>query len=344
MKILQNSLIILVITCLAFFSSCTDEIEISDASITQSLVLNSIINPDSIVSIELSETKTIPGVSTSYYPIKGATVILFENNVEKEILNYTKNTSDGDSAAIYESNSFYPEADKTYRVEVSNTDFDDIDCETTIPTPIAIESLDTICEDNSSNMTFEVTFTDSANVNNYYRILIRKTRGYLSTEWNGDTHTYDSVIVVTSSLDGTYLDSEDPVFVGTENADDYLLDTESDDNEFNIFSDELFDGQSYTLDFSYYARYLKPSYLETDKGEFYKFTILLQSISYEEYKYLRTYANFEWNEGGNLSEPVQVYSNIDNGTGIFAGFSTDSASLMNGEYPMDGITYVTDDE
>ncbi len=342
MKKLRYTIYIFLISGLAILSSCEDEIKIDEGDLTKNLVLNSIINPDSLFSVELSETKSIPGSSSSYYPIKGATVMLYEDDTEKGTLSYTETTSD--SAAVYEYNSFYPVTDKTYRIEVSNTEYDDISCETSIPATVAIESLDTISNADDYDMTFELTFKDSANVTNYYRILLRTTRGYISTEWNEETQTDDTVICVYSSMQSTYLDSDDPVFVATENADDYLLDTESDENEFNIFSDDLFNGETYTLEFTHTGRYFNNLYVEKDKGEFYSLTVLLQSISYEEYEYLRTYANFEWNEGGTLTEPIQVYSNIDNGTGIFASFSTDSVTLINGEYPKDGINYVYEED
>ncbi len=335
---LRYSTYIISVLCLSFLFSCTKELEFDDSSVTQNLVLNSIITPDSLFSVELSETKSIAGTNTCYHPVNGATIMLYVDDTEKGSLTFKRVTSD--SVAVYTYDSYYPQNDKTYRLEVSNTAYDDASCETSIPKPVTIMSLDTISNDNSYEMTYEVTFKDSADVSNYYRILIRETKGYITSKWNEETQTEDTSIVVYSSLESNYLESDDPVFSGTESADDYLLDTEADENEFNIFSDELIDGQTYTLDFTRYGYYFDNSNTETDKGEFYCLTVLLQSISYDEYMYLNTFANDEWNEGSYLSEPIQVYSNLDTGTGIFAGFSTDSATIIKGTYPMDGVTYL----
>ncbi len=312
--------------------SCTDEIDVN-SSVDKELVLNSFISTDSIFSVEISATQYIAGKETNGFPtnLRYATINIFEDGTEKETLPFTEKTSD--NKALYKSQTFYPKTDKTYRIEVSNTNYDDISCETTIPIPVQIESLDTI-----STKTFKLTFKDSANINNYYRLLIKTTLGKI----NANSETEDTIIYVTSSLDGTNIESDDPVFDEDEDTDEELIDNASE--EFNIFSDDLFDGETYTLSFTYNAHYLKNSALDTDNGEFYFLTILLQSISYDEYKYLQTVALYDRDDDDELMEPVQIYSNIDSGTGIFAGYSTDSVTLEKGTYPMDGITYVYDDD
>jgi hypothetical protein len=40
---------------------------------------------------------------------------------------------------------------------------------------------------------------------------------------------------------------------------------------------------------------------------------------------------------------VPIYSNIENGNGIFAGYSVSEMELKIGEYPMEGIIYDLDE-
>ncbi len=51
---------------------------------------------------------------------------------------------------------------------------------------------------------------------------------------------------------------------------------------------------------------------------------MLRTLSSDQYHYLRTLQLQEFNEGDSFSEVVPVYNNIENGFGIFAGYSSDS--------------------
>lgn len=85
--------------------------------------------------------------------------------------------------------------------------------------------------------------------------------------------------------------------------------------KFIYFSDEGFDGELVTLKF-----FIVPMLIDLNRNQQVKF--VLKSISREYYEYLRT-TDFQQalEEEGNLSEPVQVETNIENGLGTFAGYS-----------------------
>jgi hypothetical protein len=81
------------------------------------------------------------------------------------------------------------------------------------------------------------------------------------------------------------------------------------------FSDEGFNGESVTLRF-----FIVPTLINLNKDQNIKF--VLKSITREYYEYLRT-SDFqqELEESGNLTEPVQVATNITNGLGTFSGYN-----------------------
>jgi hypothetical protein len=81
------------------------------------------------------------------------------------------------------------------------------------------------------------------------------------------------------------------------------------------FSDEGFNGESVTLKF-----FIVPTLINLSRDQNIKF--VLKSITRDYYEYLRT-SDFqqELQERGNLTEPVQVATNISNGLGMFAGYS-----------------------
>jgi hypothetical protein len=90
---------------------------------------------------------------------------------------------------------------------------------------------------------------------------------------------------------------------------------EVDGLKYIYFSDEGFNGESVTLKF-----FIVPTLINLNKDQNVKF--VLKSITQEYYEYLRT-SDFqqELEESGNLSEPVQIATNISNGLGMFAGYS-----------------------
>jgi hypothetical protein len=90
---------------------------------------------------------------------------------------------------------------------------------------------------------------------------------------------------------------------------------EIDGLKYIYFSDEGFNGESVTLKFS-----IAPTPINLNRDQNVKF--VLKSITREYYEYLRT-SDFQQQleERGDLSEPVQIATNINNGLGMFAGYS-----------------------
>lgn len=90
---------------------------------------------------------------------------------------------------------------------------------------------------------------------------------------------------------------------------------EIDGLKYIYFSDEGFNGESVTLKF-----FIIPTLVNLNRDQNVKF--VLKSITREYYEYLRT-SDFqqELEESGNLTEPVQIATNITNGLGMFAGYS-----------------------
>ncbi|MCT4616273.1 MAG: DUF4249 domain-containing protein [Marinifilaceae bacterium] len=80
-----------------------------------------------------------------------------------------------------------------------------------------------------------------------------------------------------------------------------------------IFSDKYFDGEKYTMKIRY-SNAVKA-------GENFGLTIYLMSISKNYYKFIVSYLRQKQNNEDYYAEPTQVFNNIENGFGVFAGFS-----------------------
>ena len=104
------------------------------------------------------------------------------------------------------------------------------------------------------------------------------------------------------------------VFPEPENEEPWYLEAFLSDNQFNgkeyeikvvVFPDDLFD----------------QAFPPGEKETYRKIQVKLYSINEEYYKYSKSYFDQMISKNNAFSEPVQVYTNIVNGAGIFTGAS-----------------------
>lgn len=335
-------------------TACQEEIKFKSNQISSKMVVNSFIEPDSLIKVLIAGSKPIPGVISNFNWIDNATVKLFVDGEEKETLTtYTTNTnSNRDYSFNYndtESNttigycsSLKAEVGKTYKLEITHPDYDNSTCETYIPQAIEIISVDTATIDYRNNWDYDrqqlkvaLKFKDPANEVNYYRLIAHLTQGIYIEKYYDKT-VIDSFVNVRES----YISIKDPVITPEqENANDFLFETPG--NPYNVFTDELIDGREYTVNFEItipnFYRNEKIDYLS--KGEFYQVKFLLQTLPRETYLFLKSSYDHHYYDGDLFAEPVQVFSNIENGLGIFGGQSNSVINISKGTYPMDNIDY-----
>ena len=91
------------------------------------------------------------------------------------------------------------------------------------------------------------------------------------------------------------------------------------ENIFNIFNDDLIDGKEYSLTFSYSLSCYPEAKNRT--------IICLQSINQYFHKYLKTFSAKYYYGDDFLLEPIQVYSNVKNGGGIFGSFNSNKVII-----------------
>jgi hypothetical protein len=137
---------------------------------------------------------------------------------------------------------------------------------------------------------FNIEIHDDAAVNNFYSIIAY----YLDTLFIDDSSSYE-----------VYLQKLDIA------SDDIFIDEASDWNEV-IFTDELFNGQKISIKINSDIQSYQP-------GMVIYWTLINHSEDYFMYK--KTFNVYQSVEGNPFAEPVQVFSNIKNGYGIFAGYS-----------------------
>lgn len=327
---MKNTYIQLAITLLltVFIVSCETEIEFNGKETAPSMVINSILNPDSAVKVHITKSKFFLDLDGPFDPITNATVQLYANDKLIEALNSTGNG--------YYTGTYKPFPGDIIKIIARNNEFDNVYSSTEIPVTASIKSVDTTSTTTKTSpliysgsyndegylntdtvgtisekkIKFTINIADRANYKNFYRLKV-KHRSYY------DNGTY--------SEHNTYFNSEDLVFGSTSETE---LFEEENTNYYHEFNDNLFDGKTYGLTFSistFQYNYFPGKEPEEDPWSpttiKQEILINIESISPAYYYYLNSRAkNNAYIEI--FSEPVQIYNNIVNGIGILGAYNT----------------------
>ena len=262
------------------------------------LVINSIFESDSTFKVHVSSSRSVIDTSP-FQNIGNAEVsIRDENGNIIENLNHVDN-------GFYVGQT-YPQENKTYTLQVNHSNFANITSSDSLPSPITINSVDTstIADPiNGDRLQITLDFDDPESSQNYYLIETYSVNEYLVIK-NSDTTEYE--------LDTTkqYMILTDEVFQNGG----------SPWREQGIFNDILFNGQNKALELE--IPYDNWTGIESGYEWSYKtlgVRVYLHNISKSYYYYRTSLELYQSASGNPFAQPVQVYSNIENGFGVFAG-------------------------
>jgi hypothetical protein len=240
--------------------------------------------------------------------IADATINIYENNILIKTIDTSfyklVNISD---EIIYYSTDLKPQIGKEYIVEISAEGYETIMAEGVLPNAVSFEVNQFVIIDSFKyeyplgvywldlKAEFNVRIDDPPFENNYYALYVL----YFDV---------DSNYFITYSLTTT---SDDLSIEGT---DDINLQSV-------LFTDKLFNGEQHEISFN-----VDCTSLPLDNSN--KVYVYLASYSEDTYLYRHSYALFQESYGDFFSQPVQVYSNIKNGYGIFGGYVTKRDSVV----------------
>jgi len=271
--------------------SCQKVIEIDPPPADSKVVVNSFFTNGSQIKVHLS--KSIGILENGFPECNDATVVLLINDVKTDTLY----SDDG-----YYYSRVIAEIGKSYSLVVSAPDLDSVFCEDIIPEKTIIQS---------SNLTDSVLIAED---------------GFLINELQLDFHDlagpnfYEveltAVTVISNYKMGLwFMKNSDPIITSTG-----LLDYNP---QTLIFSDKMFDGKTCSVKV-YYG-------IQPGEGD-YKLKITFRSISESYFKYKeKQFAylfSLENDIFSGMSEPIQLYSNITGGYGIFAGYTSDEKVII----------------
>lgn len=264
------------------------------------LVVNSYITPDSLMDFYVNKTADI--IDTNYNITQGS-IEIWEDDI---LLETIKEHKQGHFVSQYK-----PKINSLYKIVVE-ADGMQVSAQTTIPDSTHItnlnyvypagESFDTYFNGKYAQLFIEI---DDPITENFYEL----------TAWG-------------------YMPAENKYNLGQIRSYNYIIQAEGDiyTTQKLLFSDYLFNGQKVVLDAeSLNTTEARPIYIE---GSFFT-VIVLRTLSKEYYQYQKNLLKHFYNQGLiqlNTTEsiakmqltgtPIDVYSNIKGGYGIFAGYSS----------------------
>ena len=292
------------VSMLFLFPACVKEISLEKSNEYKALVINAIANPNEALSVRLSQT--LQATSSDKGLISNAEVQLFEN---EQYITTLANNGNG----MYTS-SLKPVAGKNYKILAIGDGFPVASAAEYIPQKIDL-----------SGFTFKYIGKVYSEYDNYD---INCIEAFLSFKDPPDQKNYYELIFISkgnSKDPGTYLL---PLFF-----DHPVLMNEGDASYrpyTYFFSDELFDGTDYTMN-------LKLSFLGGTKNGVLNpddYYVSFRSVSYNYYMYRKIWTRHKYNQPSKIifwedilkGEPIDMFTNVENGYGIFAGYTSDEKS------------------
>lgn len=294
---------------LIVLSSCEKELEIKTSEDENKIVINSIVNPDSLFRAEITKTFS-PYEKIIVQELENAQVAVYENDAFIENLSYHK--SPDDSLGRF-TGTFRPEIGSRYRIEVNEPNLGKARAEANIPARVNISQEKAVKikwgEDNLTSIRFNFSFVleDPVDEDHYFMTIEFPV-------FHVDTITRD-----TSFFEFQYCEIE----TGSLPLHQLYVCNGL------IFNDKSFNGTNHIISGSAttYVHAFSENTHDVDWDDrdktfyvdFSKMYIRFHHINYELYQFYSSHAKKLASENDLYSEPIPVYSNIENGYGIFGG-------------------------
>ncbi|MCB9230613.1 MAG: DUF4249 domain-containing protein [Bacteroidia bacterium] len=290
-KFIPYITLLLLLTAL---SGCEKEIPFKEDVVRPKLVVNCLFSNDSTWQAHISHSTTVLD-SNYFYPVTDAAVQVFDGS--GNVVATLQSTNNG----YYEAAGFTPAPSQTYRLEASAPGYESVSATDRTPGEVFITSIDTVSVQNQNGNTdleVTITFTDPAGESNYYLIDVLRWQQFI---FDVDTLNFSSF---------SSLACNDPN-IETDNG--FSLDGFNSNLYTTILlRDRNFDGQNYSLKFT--IPYWSDMYLRNVSA-----IIGLTASSEAFFNYRRSLDAYNRVYGDPFAQPVQVYTNVSNGHGIFAG-------------------------
>lgn len=305
----RNSILVFIIA-LILSTGCKEIIEYDEKSVREALVVSGILEKGKAIEIRLS--KSINRFDdVGYQQLEDKTIVYYEDGVRMGEL---RNAGRG----RYVSDDFLPTPGKAYRIEILENGKEIASAETFLPLPLSINGLDSVSRiiNGNKRLLVKLRFDEPPGTQNFYRLELREELfvPYLTSK--NEVSVQMITVPVEINTEKNWLIRGMGLFSENDKFYDWA------GNRFNIFSDRYIQGNKVSLE-------LDMPYFRTDSVLGTNRKIYLQNISRDYFYYLRSVMQQVSTSENPFNEPVQIYTNIKGGVGIFGAFSQSVDSLIH---------------
>ena len=314
-------------------ASCTKDTDLTFPSIPEQLVINGILHPDSTIRVSISKSLAVVETIRHFPLVENALVYLYEDGVRLGSLQYDGTAYGSD---------YYPAPGKHYTVEVSVQGYPQVTASDIVPQKLHM----TACYKpqawySYANLAIQTTIDDNRQESNYYwlGLLVKQYDSFDSIRCvevgQGRTCSFnDSSMVVTNQLSYLYSNSTIP-----DNFNSFIDNTANGVRSFDSYvrlEDKALNSATTTLELTGDGIFFN-NINEIDSNQ--SLIVKGVSASYHYDRYLKSsmiyYLNNEYasedddSRPNPFAEPAQIYSNVENGLGIFAAYNSVSIAVEN---------------
>ena len=301
--------------------SCTKELPYPDLNKDDYLVVNGLLSPETGASIHLSQSCHISDTQCGQKNIEDAQVFLKDES-GNQLVELTHQ-----AAGLYEAKGFQIDYNKTYMIEAISAGMESIQAKTNTPKPFnsTLIDFDEKIYEGFLCRTFEIEIKDNPDETNYYLIdgwidiLNGNHDEGLGIEFNGYQLPHTGFVTKDVNADNGAMISNTDIKP-------YPI-------EYVFLSDENFNGETYKLEFGLYDEDLS-----FDKDFVLEAHLSIKSVSKDLFDYYKSITLYKLTASNLLSEPEQIFSNIEKGVGILGGFTQEEiiVNLPKTEHFFDG--------
>jgi hypothetical protein len=310
----------LFLVVLVAFFGCEKDLEYDLPGALPRLVVNSLFCEDSLLHIEVSVSAS-PGDGAKIKSLRDAQITLFENQVLIKDFSVDSmfaaplDFEGNPIASVAPAKLFFhrtlttiARSGRPYELEVRFPGLATINASGTVPRPVRVRTIpqvlnESILVDGTPLDRLEFEIDDNGGENNYYglELLAHKPGSgeppHKMVFFSGEKSFAENLIATTGQhTQGVYYQPSSGVY----------------------FSNGKFKGQRKTFEV-----YVDPEYLGTQ----YQLSVRVLTLSREFFEFATSYQKQKSNANNPFAEPTQVYSNIQGGLGIFAGYSVTEVSF-----------------
>jgi len=294
---------------LIIFSSCEKTVTIDIPAKAQSLVINAILKKDQAIVVTVGKSRHIlePGQGINAYIVKNAVPVIFENDIPIDTL-------------VFQSSSFTYTSPRnktiragySYTIKVNAPGFNEVEARTIVPSqseaPEVTRVRDARVTADGVHMDEIIVKLNDPAEKNFYRLQF-----FQAPFTPGD----EFPIYCVSTTD------KDLELIG-DNADPLSTDNCYDGDNL-ILRDNNFNGQVKQLRF-----YVESNFLSDRSGpggQPNKPYLKLSRITEEQFKFIKSFNVYNMAVDNPFAEPANVFSNVKNGYGIFAAYTSATKDL-----------------